>query len=122
MPPPLSKLQQKLRDRLMGGQFRHLNERLYTQTGAESFAMIRDDPTSYEAYHDGFRRQVRAWPVNPLDLIIAECAKLPAGSVVADFGCGDARLAATLAGPASAAAPRRLAVHSFDLHCPPDNP
>lgn len=103
----------------MGGQFRHLNEKLYTQTGAESLAMVRDDPTKYTAYHDGFRRQVKGWPVNPLDLIIAECAKLPAGNVVADFGCGDARLAATLA---SSALPHRLTVHSFDLHCPPGNP
>ena len=90
MPPPLSMLQRKMRDKLMGGQFRHLNERLYTQTGAESLAMVREDPTAYAAYHDGYRRQVLGWPVNPLDLISAECSKLAAGSVIADFGCGDA--------------------------------
>ena len=122
MPPPLSMLQRKMRDKLMGGQFRHLNERLYTQTGAESLAMVREDPTAYAAYHDGYRRQVLGWPVNPLDLIIAECSKLAAGSVIADFGCGDARLAATLAGPATDAPPRCLTVHSFDLHCPVGNP
>jgi ribosomal RNA-processing protein 8 len=120
MPPPLTKLQEKLRAKLQGGQFRHLNELLYSQTGAESLTMIREDPSSFEAYHTGFRRQVAAWPVNPLDLIIHECLKHP-GAVVADFGCGEARLAATLTSPTKTGG-ARFKVHSFDLSCPPGNP
>ena len=44
--------------------------------------------------------------MDPLDLIIAELKKLPKKSVVADFGCGEARLAKSV---------HRATVHSFDL-------
>ncbi len=44
--------------------------------------------------------------MNPVDLMIGELRAQPAKLVVADFGCGDARLAASV--------PQR--VHSFDLH------
>ena len=44
--------------------------------------------------------------MDPLDLIIAEVKKLPKKAVVADFGCGEARLAQSV---------HRATVHSFDL-------
>ena len=44
--------------------------------------------------------------MDPLDLIIAELKKLPKKAVVADFGCGEARLAESV---------HRATVHSFDL-------
>ena len=44
--------------------------------------------------------------MDPLDLIIAELKKLPKKAVVADFGCGEARLAKSV---------HRATVHSFDL-------
>ena len=112
---PLSALQQKFASQLQGGQFRSLNERLYTQSGAASLAMMRGDPSLFAAYHAGFRTQVSAWPRNPLDAIIAELRRAPRGQVVADFGCGEARLGATLGG---GAAPHAV-VHSFDLVAPP---
>ena len=60
-------------------------------------------------YHAGFRAQVAGWPSNPLDAIIREIRRTcPRGCVVADFGCGEARLAAELEGHAGT-------VHSFDL-------
>lgn len=46
-------------------------------------------------YHRGFREQVEKWPVHPLDLIIDWLGKYPKARV-ADFGCGEARLAATV--------------------------
>jgi len=50
----------------------------------------------YPKYHQGFREQVSKWPRNPLDEIIAWImAKYPQARV-ADFGCGDARLAASV--------------------------
>jgi ribosomal RNA-processing protein 8 len=105
--PALSALQQKFAAQLAGGHFRSLNERLYTQPGSASLAMMQRDPSLFAAYHAGFRKQAAAWPVNPLDALIGELRRAPAGGVVADFGCGDARLAEALGAHAT--------VHSFDL-------
>lgn len=58
----------------------------------------------------GFREQVSKWPVNPLDVIIKYIRSRRKKTVVADFGCGDAMLAARLPNT----------VHSFDLHAPND--
>lgn len=38
-----------------GGQFRWLNETMYTQPGGESFRMMREEPDLFKKYHDGFR-------------------------------------------------------------------
>ena len=59
-------------------------------------------------YSDDPRYQIQAkqWPLDPLNLIIAEVKKLPKKAVVADFGCGEARLAQSV---------HRATVHSFDL-------
>jgi hypothetical protein len=40
--------------------------------------------------------QVASWPLQPQDAAIAWVKALPKGAVVADFGCGDARLAASV--------------------------
>jgi SAM-dependent methyltransferase len=100
----LSKLQQQMREKLEGARFRHINETLYTQSGPVSFDMMRKEPSMFHAYHSGYRKQVGGWPENPLDRIIAEVQRTPA-AVVGDFGCGEARLAASV--------PNK--VHSFDL-------
>jgi ribosomal RNA-processing protein 8 len=134
MPPPVSKLQAQMRERLAGGQFRYINELLYTQTGRESFAMMQRDPSMFDAYHSGFRSQTTGWPQNPLDVMLAEIRRgAPrGGATIADFGCGDARLAATLtakqqqpasSSSSSSSAPlaKPFTVHSFDLVAPPGN-
>eukprot|EP00004_Rigifila_ramosa_P020402 TRINITY_DN5295_c0_g1_i2.p1 TRINITY_DN5295_c0_g1~~TRINITY_DN5295_c0_g1_i2.p1 ORF type:complete len:191 (-),score=44.78 TRINITY_DN5295_c0_g1_i2:22-594(-) len=56
-------------------------------------------------YHRGFRHQVANWPVNPLDIMISQLRSHPEW-VIADLGCGEGRLGATLTGHK---------VHSFDL-------
>jgi ribosomal RNA-processing protein 8 len=101
----LSKLQAALKSKLEGARFRWINEELYTRTGAESLAAMTADPSAFHAYHAGYRLQVEGWPENPLDRIIAEIRSGPPTAVVADMGCGEARLAASV--------PNR--VHSFDL-------
>lgn len=101
----LSKLQQAMRAKLEGARFRYLNEQLYSQPGADSFSMMKAEPSLFHAYHAGYRSQVEGWPENPLDRIIAEVRKSPRTAVVADFGCGEARLAASVP----------HTVHSFDL-------
>ena len=97
----------KMRARLSGGQFRMLNEALYTSPAAEALSRFSEDPSLFEEYHAGYRHAAASWPANPLDACIAEVRALDKGSVVADFGCGEAALAARLR--------QRHAVHSFDL-------
>ncbi|KAF1324038.1 Ribosomal rna-processing protein, partial [Globisporangium splendens] len=100
----LSKMQEEMRRRLDGGKFRMLNEQLYTTTGDSAFSTFQSEPELFDVYHHGFREMAEKWPVNPLDTFI-EYVKTRPKAVVADFGCGDARLAESV--------PNK--VHSFDL-------
>ena len=97
----LSKMQQKLQ----GAQFRWLNEKLYTCSGDEAFELMQESPGSFGDYHAGFRSQTQHWPVQPIEKAIQWVRKLPRDAAVADFGCGDAMLAARV----------KHKVHSFDL-------
>lgn len=101
----LAALQERLRSKLAGSQFRWINERLYSQPGNASFDMFKTEPSLFHSYHEGFREQVARWPVNPLDILINKIKALPPTSVVADMGCGEARLSASVT----------QTVHSFDL-------
>ena len=101
----LTKLQQKFQKKLEGARFRALNEQLYSSKGEESFNNFQDDPELFEIYHEGFREQVKSWPVNPLDMIIEWINQKPSNKVVADMGCGDAQLALKV----------KNKVYSFDL-------
>ena len=130
----LSDLQQRMRGKLEGAQFRWLNEALYTGTGGDAFDLFAKQPAYFDAYHRGFRNAVKNWPANPLDYFIATLDGMVRSGdvrVVADFGCGDAQLASTLLtsfggdDDAKAAAEGGdeeedgapvVAVHSFDLH------
>jgi len=97
--------------KLKASRFRYLNELLYTQSGRESLKMFSQDPEAFSTYHEGYADQVKKWPLNPLDLIIKAIQsrkKKMASLVVADFGCGEARLAQTLATSCKR-------IHSFDL-------
>lgn len=98
----------KMRAKLSGGQFRMLNERLYTTTGDEGLALVKDSPELFEAYHAGFRSQVESWPTKPVDVIAGALKKSPKSWVVADFGCGDAELGRVI----------EQKCHSFDLQTP----
>jgi ribosomal RNA-processing protein 8 len=53
---------------------------------------------------------VELWPENPLDRFIAQLNTEPKSLVVADFGCGEGRLAQSV----------KQTVHSFDLQAPND--
>ncbi|KAJ2539503.1 25S rRNA (adenine645-N1)-methyltransferase [Coemansia sp. RSA 1933] len=103
----LSKLQQKMQQKLKGARFRWINETLYTTTGTKAFDMMRDDPKIFEEYHQGFTSQVEKWPVNPVDVFIKQLEMTKKRLVVADMGCGEAKLAATVR--------KQHKVHSFDL-------
>mmetsp|Transcript_48846 Transcript_48846/g.117063 ORF Transcript_48846/g.117063 Transcript_48846/m.117063 type:complete len:204 (+) Transcript_48846:3-614(+) len=81
-----------------------LNEELYTTKSNEAITMFEKEPRLFDQYHEGFREQVKGWPQNPVDLMAKIIGKNPKW-VVADMGCGDAKLAE--------AVPNK--VHSFDL-------
>ena len=98
-------LRSKVARKMEGARFRWINEQLYTTTGNKAKQMFDEDPSLFDVYHSGFATQVSKWPLNPLDKIIAYVRSLPADFVIADFGCGEARLAQSVS----------HTVHSFDL-------
>lgn len=105
---PLSSMEVRGRalEMLRVAQFRLLNEDLYTSTGTEAEKTFKEDPQAFQSYHEGFEKQVAKWPVNPVDVIVESLKKLPKSTVIADMGCGDAKIAQTLT---------NKIVHSFDL-------
>lgn len=108
---PQTSLQTALRAKLAGGKFRMLNETLYTTTGAEAWETMKDEG-AFDDYHAGFRGQAAHWPVQPINLITASLLEtLKPRSLVADFGCGDAQLARSLAAQEG----QELKCLSFDL-------
>jgi len=91
--------------RLEGSQFRWINEQLYTMSSKQAEELFQSQPDLYDVYHKGFGAQVDKWPCHPLDNVIKYISSLPDHYVIADMGCGKARLAASV--------PHE--VHSFDL-------
>ncbi|XP_052894114.1 ribosomal RNA-processing protein 8 [Anopheles moucheti] len=89
-------LKDKLTDRLKGSRFRFINEQLYKMPGEEAKKLFHEDPASFDAYHEGYRQQVEQWPMNPLTRMIKCILKLPKNMIIADFGCGEAKLAASV--------------------------
>lgn len=70
-PPPaasnLTPLQSSMRQKLISARFRHLNETLYTTPSRSSMNLFTENPTFFSEYHEGFQRQVSAWPENPVE-------------------------------------------------------
>ncbi|XP_067939235.1 ribosomal RNA-processing protein 8-like [Watersipora subatra] len=93
------------KERLEGARFRFINELLYTSSSKDAVASFKKDPSSFDVYHQGYRRQIANWPIKPIDLAISFVKSRPKGDVIADLGCGEAMLAA--------AVPHK--VHSFDI-------
>ncbi|KAL6883899.1 methyltransferase domain-containing protein [Trichoderma longibrachiatum] len=140
-PPKLTPLQASMREKLISARFRHLNETLYTRPSEEAFKLFQESPEMFDEYHEGFRRQVKVWPENPVDSFLrdirtrakirtpgkgkpnapqlalsASCLPRTAGTcTIADLGCGDARLAESLQADK---AKLHLDVRSFDLQSP----
>ncbi|XP_068646135.1 ribosomal RNA-processing protein 8 [Aristolochia californica] len=83
----------KMRSRLRGGHFRMINEKLYTCNGNEALQFFKKDPTLFDVYHTGYQEQMSHWPQQPVNIIIKWIKNHSPSYVVADFGCGDARIA-----------------------------
>uniref|UniRef100_A0A131XDF7 Ribosomal RNA-processing protein 8 n=1 Tax=Hyalomma excavatum TaxID=257692 RepID=A0A131XDF7_9ACAR len=92
--------------RIRAAQFRMLNEELYTTASEDAVQSFESDPQSFQVYHEGFEQQVSKWPVNPVDVIIESLYSMPKSTVIADLGCGEAKIAQALT---------RNKVHSFDI-------
>ncbi|CAN6487246.1 unnamed protein product [Victoria cruziana] len=84
---------QKMRARLYSGNFRMLNEKLYASSGNEAFDIFKKDPALFDVYHAGYQEQMSRWPEQPVDSIIKWLKGHSPSLVVADFGCGEARIA-----------------------------
>ncbi|XP_026138440.1 ribosomal RNA-processing protein 8 [Carassius auratus] len=104
-PDPSTALRTKMEKQLEAARFRYINELLYTSTSGEAKRMFEQDPEAIAIYHKGYTTQVQYWPKNPVDSIISYISKKPASLVVADFGCGDCKIARSV----------KNKVHSFDL-------
>ncbi|KAK2881258.1 hypothetical protein Q8A67_018526 [Cirrhinus molitorella] len=102
---PSTALRTKMEKRLEAARFRYINELLYTSTSGEAKRMFQQDPDAIAIYHKGYTTQVQHWPKNPVDSIISYICKKPPSLVVADFGCGDCKIARSV----------KNKVHSFDL-------
>ncbi|OAA61449.1 Methyltransferase-related protein [Cordyceps fumosorosea ARSEF 2679] len=140
-PPKLTPLQAAMREKLISARFRHLNETLYTKPSEESFSLFQDSPEMFDEYHEGFRRQVKVWPENPVDSFLKDIrsrgkirqpfkgkpgahpsslatSPLPRTGgtcTIADLGCGDAALAQSLEADKGK---MRIDVKSYDLQSP----
>ncbi|KAK7431447.1 25S rRNA (adenine645-N1)-methyltransferase [Neonectria magnoliae] len=139
--PKLTPLQAAMREKLISARFRHLNETLYTRPSEEAYQLFAESPEMFGEYHEGFRRQVKVWPENPVDSFLKDIRArgrvrapgkqrpgapplslartvLPRTSqhcTIADLGCGDARLAEALKADGKKL---RITVKSFDLQSP----
>jgi ribosomal RNA-processing protein 8 len=105
----LSSLQEQFKRKLEGARFRSINEELYSTSSESAFQDFQQNPEKFDIYHRGYREQAAVWPVNPLDGIINWIRRSYRTAVVADMGCGDARLSETLTQS------DKFTVHSFDL-------
>lgn len=86
--------------------FRQLNEELDSVANDDPKEAFGSTAKTFQKYHEAYRERKDQWDVDPLDLIISWIQKnLPATAVIADFGCGEAKLAASVPNT----------VHSFDL-------
>ncbi|XP_015917976.2 ribosomal RNA-processing protein 8 [Parasteatoda tepidariorum] len=101
-----SNLKNKALEKLQGAKFRYLNEKLYTESGKDSFNYFQKNREEYMDYHKGYSLQVSKWPLNPVDKIISSLQKMKKNITIADMGCGDAKIARTLSS---------CIIHSFDL-------
>ena len=142
----LTPMQAAMRQKLISARFRHLNQTLYTAPSDTALQLFDQNPEMFEDYHSGFRQQVSVWPENPVDNFISTIrsrgkvkpskfkdkkgkpgldqsgavAALPrthGTSIIADLGCGDARLAQSLK-DSGEMSKLNLKFHSYDLHSP----
>ncbi|XP_011692772.1 PREDICTED: ribosomal RNA-processing protein 8-like [Wasmannia auropunctata] len=85
-------------------RYRFLNE-IYNNDSKISKRYFKQYPDACKAYYAIYKWQFGQWMLNPLDVIISSILEIPMDNIIADFGCGEARL--------DACVPHT--VHSFDF-------
>ncbi|XP_008546035.1 ribosomal RNA-processing protein 8 [Microplitis demolitor] len=105
IPSSSEQLRERIVSQLRASRFRYLNDTLYNNESSESRKMFKEDPNAFKAYHEGYQYQLEQWSLNPLNTIIAAIKKMPKDYIIADFGCGEGRLAESV----------KQKVHSLDL-------
>ncbi|KYN19840.1 Ribosomal RNA-processing protein 8 [Trachymyrmex cornetzi] len=116
-----SEIMQTLKDRvttqLKATRFKVINEILCNNNSSQSKHYFKQNPDAFKAYQIGYKWQLEQWTTNPLDVIISSIIELfvyymlyldncrPMDNIIADFGCGEAQLAASVP----------HVVHSFDF-------
>ncbi|XP_072900531.1 ribosomal RNA-processing protein 8 [Hemitrygon akajei] len=100
-----STLRDRMQQRLRAARFRLLNQQLYTTSSADAQQLFAQDPSAFHLYHHGFTAQLERWPENPVQRIIHYIKRRPRSAIVADFGCGDCKIARSVGNR----------VYSFDL-------
>lgn len=101
-----SSFQNKMQQKLQAAKFRYLNEMIYTCSGKEALSYFQQNKDEFQDYHKGYQSQVSKWPINPVDKIIQEISQMNSQVVIADLGCGEAKIADAF--------PKKK-VYSFDL-------
>ncbi|CAL4072402.1 unnamed protein product, partial [Meganyctiphanes norvegica] len=89
---PAEALRQKMSLQLNSARFRNMKDNLYKSYETTLIKITFGEVECFSVYHEGYKSQVTKWPINPLDLIIKWLNTKPAELVVADFGCGEAKL------------------------------
>lgn len=95
-----------LEKKMETAKFRFINEKLYTTTSKQAQDMYKSDPSLFEAYQTGYKEAMKDWPFDPIEHLSKFFANKKRDLVVADFGCGEARLAAAI---------QQTNVHCFDF-------
>lgn len=73
---PVASLRTKMLERLKAARFRFLNEQIYKTNSKETQKIFKTDPDAFKAYHEGYRNQVKKWPINPVNVIIKNIKKM----------------------------------------------
>ena len=89
-------LAEEARTKLTASRFRFLNEKLYTQESNASVKLFKSDPALFSSYHQGYQHQAAQWPLDPLNTIMTDILRQDDNLVIADLGCGEARLARSI--------------------------
>ena len=67
--------------------------------------LFKSDPALFSSYHQGYQHQAAQWPLDPLNSLMTDILRQDSNLVIADLGCGEARLSRSVPNT----------VHSFDL-------
>lgn len=85
------------------GEFSEMNRRINNSQSKVTHERFMKNPKEWEQYHALYRQARKDWPIVPYEEIIKWCKARP-HFVIADFGCGEAKIAEQL----------ENIVHSFD--------